>query len=792
MFVARTAAKLAPMILRNLFLLLLPLFTLGAANAAPSLAFQQPTSAELYEPLAFTIDIDDAIYSDPFDAVDVELLGIFQSPGGQRVVARGFWMQPYDDNLQSASEPGWYVRFTPTEVGEWTYSLQVRDNGTIVTTEDGRFSVEPSSRRGFIRVGENGRYFQYDNGESYFPVGHNLSWGWEGGGGLEGYLDWLRVLSESGANYARIVIDVPWFIHLDWSTPVGDYRTVQRQAAQFDAVLNAAQEYGIALQVVLLWHQAIVIDNGPPVLIPEFPPRPNTSADWDDHPYNIVNGGPLSGPGVFFTNERAEALFRRRLDYIAARWGHHPQIFAWEITDRIDRISNYNPQTAGDWLQRMIGHLRRVDPNRHLITVGSHNFDAALAANPFLDFTTVQFYQRRPIETVTEQVAGAVNLLRRQLGLNPIPALMSSYSLNPWFEPLAEDPEGVHFQTTLWAAALSGAAGGAMSDWGETYVTRQALSRYYPALAAFTAGVDWAGLNLQPAEAGLLSEVAESYLPIRLSNFNRQFTAQAQDVVRRSVTADGVFPALDSVPSYLYGSVYNNQYSQAQLYRVAPSVDTYLEIGIRSVSEQARARLVVTVDNESALEVNLRAGARDTAVRVPLKAGEHLITLDNTGEDWLELDYIEVGQMIAPARALSLRDAQAGVALAWLQHRDYTWEAVEEGVRREPLLLQYRLDQMPPGRYVIEIWDPLAGGVIGEEVQTVSDDGILIVDLLPMDTMLALRVLRQPETEGAVDGDPVSPQVTAELLSATPAPATSQPPLVVQTNTPRPPATDTP
>jgi hypothetical protein len=99
---------------------------------------------------------------------------------------------------------------------------------------------------------------------------------------------------------------------------------------------------------------------------------------------------------------------------------------------------------------------------------------------------------------------------------------------------------------------------------------------------------------------------------------------------------------------------------------------------------------------------------------------------------------------------LTLRDGEAGVALAWMQHRDYTWEKVQADEPREPIQAVYRLGGMSPGRYVAEIWDPLTGAVLGEELLRVGEDGILIFDLLPIDRQLAIRVLRQddrPETD---------------------------------------------
>jgi len=786
---------------RLLLLILIVLIIAGAAagqEATPEAtseaeatdeAVSLPAQGELYAPMTFPMSVDPELYTNPFDANDIELLGIFRAPSGEEIVIPGFWMQPYVDrcpscevgDYQPQGEPTWQVKFTPREVGNWSYTLQVRDNGAQVATQEGYFEVIPSDHSGFIKVGANKRYFQYDNGLPYFPIGHNLNWSWEGGGGLRTYLAWLRDLSAAGGNYARLFIDVPWFINLEWTKPVGDYRAAQQQAAELDLILDAAAEYGIALQVTVLWHQALRVYNGVPVLIPENPPRPNVSPDWDNNPYNIVNGGPLSGSSSFFSDQEAQNLFKRRLRYIAARWGYSPQIFAWEIIDEIDRVSANDTQTRNNWLNTMVSYMRQIDQHTHLITAGSENFDPAVVANPLLDFTTSEFYQRRPIEDASDQTTGVVDILRRQLQLNESPALLTDFSINPWFEPTADDPDGVHVQMSLWAAALSGSAGGAMSDWWDTYVIPQNLARYYPPLAAFTAGIDWPNLNLLPAEAGLLTDTVAAYAPVRLSNFNRQFAARLEDVVPHDITPDGVFPDISTVPSFLYGQVYNAQFSQLQRYRVAPPVDTYLEVGVRAVSSQAGARLQVMIDNQNAIELALETNSGDAAVRVPLKAGEHTITLDNIGDDWLEIDYIEVGQLVAPARSLTLRDSNAGVALSWIQHRDYTWQNVNAGIEIEPVAFQYRLGGMPAGRYVAEIWDPISGGVMGEDLLRVGSDGILRFDLLPMNSQIAIRVFRQGEAP-EISVTPTSTMTPAP--TATRAPTST--PAPVQTNTPRP------
>lgn len=710
-----------------------------------------PAEGIQFTSMQFSIPVDPATYRNPFDPTDIEVIGIFQTPSGNQLVIPGFWMQPYicEDpcatfDLRSQGEPVWEVRLTPQEAGQWSYTLQVRDNGGITTVLDGQFFVTESDKRGFIRKGANGHYFQFSNGDAYFPIGHNLNWSWDEIGGLDTYDQWLRELSEAGGNYARLYIDVPWFISLEWTGPAGDYRASQRAAAELDVILERAEELGVYLQLVLLWHQSLRTYTTPPVVLPENVARPDVSRDWDNHPYNVLNGGPLSGPAAFFVDEQARDLFRRRLRYIIARWGYSPQVFAWELIDQIDRTAGYNPQTAGDWLRSTINYVRQIDSHSHLISASSREYDPVIAENALLDFTGAQFYQRRPIETADDQVVSVVNLMQRYLEPGFTPVLLVDYSLNPWFEPTSDDPDGIHFQNTLWAAAFSGASGGAMSDWWYSYVEPQGLTRYYAALAAFTAGVDWPNLNLQPAQAGLLTNQSGAYLPVRLRNFRRQFAARPENVITRTITADGVLPSIDTLPSFLYGQVFNAQFSQAQRYRVAPPVDTYLEVAVRTVSSQASAKLVIQVDGVTAAELNLRADSRDITMRVPLRAGEHAITVDNLGEDWLELDYIEVGHLVAPARVLTLRDGEAGIALAWLQHRDYTWENADAA--REPILFEYLLGGMPAGRYVAEIWDPLSGAVLGEQLLRVDDDGMLRLELVPMDSELAIRAVRQPDT----------------------------------------------
>jgi hypothetical protein len=243
------------------------------------------------------------IYSSPYDPDQISIMASFDPPQGETMSVPGFYMRPYSDlcvencaseNLAPIRSGEWHVRFTPNQVGTWRYSITVQDTAGARTFRQGSFEVVPSGNPGYVRVSGNGRYFTFDSGSAYFPVGENLAWSWPDGGGIYSYERWLDQLHTAGANYARLNIDVPWFIGLDWSDPAGDYSDAQAAAWRLDTILEMAEERGIYLQVVLIWHQSFAMYTDPPVSAPQDVPRPDMDADWTDNPYNVANGGPLT------------------------------------------------------------------------------------------------------------------------------------------------------------------------------------------------------------------------------------------------------------------------------------------------------------------------------------------------------------------------------------------------------------------------------------------------------------------------------------------------------------------
>jgi hypothetical protein len=754
----------------------------------------------LYQLLELTFTLP-RTYQNPYDPNQINVTAAFRPPSGKPMEVPGFFMRPYRqtcvsncaaEDLSPTGQPGWHVRFAPNQVGHWTYTIEARDSDGAKTIRQGSFEVIPSDNPGYVRVAGNQRYFEFDSGTSYFPVGENLDWSWEDGGGIFTYERWLDKLSAAGANYARLNIDVPWFIGLDWSSPAGNYDAAQAAAWRMDTILQMAEEKGIYLQVVLVWHQAFATHSAPPVAVPADVPRPNTNADWEENPYNAANGGPLSGPAAVFFNPEARALLHQRMRYIVARWGYSSHIFAWEVVDEVDGILGYTPIRAKPWLQDEVSYLRQIDPYGHLITAGSREPDSDLWQAAALDFTEVQFYQQRPVEEAVDQVAGTLDILGGALSRTKGPVLLTGFSLNPWFEPTADDPTGVHVRNTIWTAALAGSAGGAMPWWWDTYIDRQNLYSIFTPLALYTQEIPWNSANLEPIQAGLVAEGLLAYEPLRVDDFNRSFPGESPPDVIYRLTADGAVPPTSQMSSYLYGQ-FNPERSRPQTFIISPPVDTELRISVQNVSSTAPAALTIIVDGVEVARVDFSADSKAILITLPITAGEHTVVLDNPDSDWLQLEYIEIAQYRTPIRALGLADRNLGIMLAWMHHRDYTWESVAQGITPRPLDVTLTIPDMPTGIYRMTFWDTTTGNVIGEETTTVTaiSSNVLRVSLPPFASQLAVRALRVAGPEAQPTLEVTHFATRTPQVSLTPTPTETRTPTETATNTATPTATDT-
>jgi hypothetical protein len=123
-----------------------------------------------------------------FDPDLIRLDAAFTSPSGRSLTIPAFWYQDFSRALTNGAEvltpvgaPQWRIRFTPTEPGDYTLSLNIQTNdvaaGKPAAIHFNVPVVQASGQHGYVRVGPDKRYFETSDGRPLRLVGANVCWG---------------------------------------------------------------------------------------------------------------------------------------------------------------------------------------------------------------------------------------------------------------------------------------------------------------------------------------------------------------------------------------------------------------------------------------------------------------------------------------------------------------------------------------------------------------------------------------------------------------------------------------
>lgn len=437
-------------------------------------------SASAYEKLEFAIQTDGS-YANPFDPAEIDIRIHFTDPTGAVTTVPAFWYQDYDPvTLQTLGNPGWRVRFTPTQPGSWQAQAEVSESAlksAPVTLQVAPANPASPNAQGFIRIHpQNPRYLAIENGATWFPIGLNMGWG--SGNQLADYERWLDRLAQNQGNVIRIWM-ASWSFGLEWNdTGLRNYTQRLERAFWLDRVFQMAEQRAIKIELVLINHGAF---------------SATTNPQWQESPYNQANGGMCPEPACFATNPTAQAYFKSRLRYIAARYAYSPALFAWEWWNEAEWTPITDPQMI-DWITTMTPVLKEFDPYHHLIST-SYAMSSRPAINnlPDIDFAQVHLYDSSdPLLNFPDLYQG----WSKDIPGKPI--LFGEFGASAGGEnDKSADQQGLHLHNALWAATFSGFTSTALYWWWDSYVDPLNLWPQYRHLATFLQGIDLA--TLQPS-----------------------------------------------------------------------------------------------------------------------------------------------------------------------------------------------------------------------------------------------------------------------------------------------------
>lgn len=666
-----------------------------------------------YEKFELTVDLT-AQYDNPYDYDQIQLSATFNGPSGQTQTVDGFFMQEFSINAQSGSlsssnEEGVFrIRFAPDEVGRWTYTVHVTDQQghTSIALESFQClgNTHPQNK-GFVRSNQT-NFLNFDNGEQYIAIGENICW--QSNNPYFDYRNWLGKLKEQGGNFFRLW-HAHWGLGLEWRSGQNQYQGLRRykesNCAYQDWLFDYCSENGIYVMVALQHHGQVSTEVNP---------------NWQESPYNAVNGGPCQNTWDFFKNEEAIAHTKNRIRYIVARWGYARSIMAWELFNEVEWTDEFNQykQKVVDWHSEIAEYIKGIDSYHHLITTSfAHDYnDPMMWALPDMDITQTHFYfNAANLERVLSQG------VKKYIDAYAKPTLTGEFGLgNHGAELRNMDPDGIHFHNGLWSPLFSGGLGTGMSWWWDSYIAPNDLYYHLGPIANLAAEIPFLERNMQ-ATRGLLAGAPGDLSLTPTLGWGGVGTPEI------NINENGQMePGTASLGQYLYGSSWNTQYRSPPNFSVnMPEEGTF---SVRTAGTAGNSpRIAIYLDGEKVLE---EPGQINTTYTIEVPTGPHTITVDNTGADWITVSTYTFGGIGSTLDAYVLQSEDQDMAAGWVLNNRYNHEYVDQ-VGLPPVIqgATLSLPGFTDGNYIVSWYDCMNGQILDTENVNANADTLVL--LLP-------------------------------------------------------------
>jgi hypothetical protein len=351
----------------------------------------------------------------------------------------------------------------------------------------------------FVRVSpRDSRYFELTDGTAYLPIGLNMI---SPGGHLDtdaglAVVDrWFRNLASQGGNFARIWLSSPfWDVEHQRCGTFDDAK-----AERIDGLLRLARKHNIRLKLTLEHFR-------------EIDPASGAKQTWAlKSLHHVSQGGPARSIADWFDGQPARAMFRKKLDWYANRYGNEPVIFGWELWNEVNAVR------GGDymaWSEEMLAELRRRFPeNLVMQSLGSFDTDGVrdryrrLATMPRNDVAQVHRYL--DLGARLDVCHGPVDILaaeaiRELLATEPgRPVLLAeSGAVEPNhsgpFKLYEKDKDGIILHDVLFAPFFAGSAGSGHCWHWDHYVDKNDLWWHFGRFARAIEGIVPAAEAFQP------------------------------------------------------------------------------------------------------------------------------------------------------------------------------------------------------------------------------------------------------------------------------------------------------
>ncbi len=278
-------------------------------------------------------------FENPFDPEDIDIMATFTAPSGKTWSIPAFYSTIQDRSW--LARYAWLVRFSADELGEWNYTIRVKDRNGEVISEKRNFKVVESEYHGRIKVAANKRYLEYDDGTPFYGVGM-----WVNNQEKAEVMDELKTVGVNYISYVMTPLET-------WASGMGRYD--QHVCARVDHLLNILEERDMQLALNFWFHSYMsetVWGGG--------------NVRWFANPYQTV-----TECKDFYRSEEAWKYQEKLYRYMIARWGYSRSLAIWFIVDEVNGTDGWvsgDSTQAGVWVKKVHDYFKANDPWNHPTT----------------------------------------------------------------------------------------------------------------------------------------------------------------------------------------------------------------------------------------------------------------------------------------------------------------------------------------------------------------------------------------------------------------------------------------
>lgn len=379
------------------------------------------------------------------------------------------------------------IRFAPPEIGTWTvkisyYLNSVKQSGEFI----GTFEVVSSNNPGHLVLNSpNNDYFlKFNNGSHFFGVGQSIGFvddhcAYDAKpSDYDTYRGYFTNLANNSGNYARIRLN-PW--DFDFETPdrkefydqhtknlswyVNNYENGQDKSWELDRVFDVAEANGIYIMMNILNDGTLIYANPPNGYFCQ------NKFDFNHNPYSTISG--VSVIGDFFTIQQSKEIFKKKLQYIIARWGYSTNLAVYQLINETDKIEGYDGnhlalrQDVDAWQCSMAQYLHQFYP-RHLVTT-SYSKDNELNLSPFYSYncSDINIISTNSYNTERKMYRNRLEAVENLCAIFPNkPFLHSEIGLTDCKQSVDACTD-IEFHKGVWSSSIYSIGSAYWPDWGD-------------------------------------------------------------------------------------------------------------------------------------------------------------------------------------------------------------------------------------------------------------------------------------------------------------------------------------